>query len=648
MKSILLLIVFIFLNQTAYPTEVSCEFSWVNLNTGVSFKPSNVIIGKDTGEMPAGFEVGIYDCEIEVIESDLQSYIYIGEIGDSAYAEVNNVYFYHGLDKKSLNATYLKFFPFYIPISTFTDKSGNFKVKIIFKDVFIGKTGIRGGAPEIIKLNELFYKFLKFTSLSFHALLTLLFFVFALLIFLYLDIDRRIKILLVLFFILYGLCSFSISMLPRYFLSFHLARYLNAVINCFTYTGFYYVVIKQYKFNFNFLWTFPVYLLVYSFGYSANDDFSFFYVNYFITWFLFLNLVFALILGARESLVLKSYDKRVVNFAIFVMFVTYLIDGYNFNFNRYRYDYLTVFTTFTLQPLLLYFLFYKLKVWMRTQEKLLSKLKEDIISKINNNFYSDLDSLREDLWHEKINLYGNANVEAGVNFSKYENKILLKWAVLNKELFDYYMLNQEVSELRLNSPKQLAHDLMSPLLVAETVLENQNEISENDKMLLLRSLIRIRNIAKSSIPGYNKKSSLVVREVIEEVLSEKKLLFNSLKLNMKVNYNLEIEFERYDFERIVSNILNNSYEALMSSDSGKTLKIDIIIDKETIEIVDNGPGIPCDYINKINNGEKVSSKRIGSGLGLFHAKNKLKKEGGDLIVTSSSKGATIKLVFNSL
>ena len=63
-------------------------------------------------------------------------------------------------------------------------------------------------------------------------------------------------------------------------------------------------------------------------------------------------------------------------------------------------------------------------------------------------------------------------------------------------------------------------------------------------------------------------------------------------------------------------------------------------------VEDNGVGIPSNLMDTIGT-EGFSFKRSGNGLGLYHAKNYLKKNSGNLEIQSSEGlGTTVKVKLN--
>jgi signal transduction histidine kinase len=94
-----------------------------------------------------------------------------------------------------------------------------------------------------------------------------------------------------------------------------------------------------------------------------------------------------------------------------------------------------------------------------------------------------------------------------------------------------------------------------------------------------------------------------------------------------------------EFQRMLSNILNNALEALTTNGEIK-IAVRNTNGQTTVSIVDNGRGIPREVQKRI--GERgYSHGKSGNGLGLSHAKATLAKAGGNLAIQSTEGRGTI-------
>jgi signal transduction histidine kinase len=205
--------------------------------------------------------------------------------------------------------------------------------------------------------------------------------------------------------------------------------------------------------------------------------------------------------------------------------------------------------------------------------------------------------------------------------------------------------------------RQVAHDLRSPLS-AISLLTSRPTLSEDEKSIMISASKRLNRIA-SEVLKFHKieksdRNSLCFRSdivnLIGSVVGEKRLEvenrpgieirfkaeINSLKLNVNI---------ADDLARVLSNLINNSIEALPPT--GGVIQINLSqTDGEVVLLVEDfGVGI-SDY-NKNSIGERGwSTKRDmgGSGLGVFHAKRVLANWNGRLEISSEvGKGTLVCL-----
>src|SRR5690606_18205064 len=106
--------------------------------------------------------------------------------------------------------------------------------------------------------------------------------------------------------------------------------------------------------------------------------------------------------------------------------------------------------------------------------------------------------------------------------------------------------------------------------------------------------------------------------------------------------------ERSDLQRILSNLLNNSIEAI---DVSGTIQIGLRTFKDSIQIlvIDSGGGIPSEVLKHLLHKEYTHGKSKGHGLGLYSAKQKIDSWGGRISIqskegTGTSVTITLKLV----
>ena len=104
------------------------------------------------------------------------------------------------------------------------------------------------------------------------------------------------------------------------------------------------------------------------------------------------------------------------------------------------------------------------------------------------------------------------------------------------------------------------------------------------------------------------------------------------------------------FEAVVTHLLDNAVDASGAADAGGTAApVRIVLRHEPgralVDIIDRGPGMTPDFVRDELFRPFRTSKREGSGIGAFQARELLREAGGDLIVLSRpGEGTTMRLL----
>ncbi len=216
----------------------------------------------------------------------------------------------------------------------------------------------------------------------------------------------------------------------------------------------------------------------------------------------------------------------------------------------------------------------------------------------------------------------------------------------NKKL-EEKLLQDQVSMESVNA--QVAHDIRSPASVMKRILE-KDALSLDDQKILVSLVRRIGDISNQILGLKNrpvtKEESLTVSETARMIIDEKKLqfsMFNNIKLHLKENAPLETrtDFSSTDLARILSNLINNSFEALIDYEGVIELEIKSDLGKVVFIVKDDGVGIPAERLKNINSG--LSSKKSGKGLGLSSSRKKIIEAGGSFHIWSKQgSGAVVE------
>ena len=225
---------------------------------------------------------------------------------------------------------------------------------------------------------------------------------------------------------------------------------------------------------------------------------------------------------------------------------------------------------------------------------------------------------------------------------------------------DFYTLkiNDERSQAIADLAKQVSHDIRSPLTALKMSIEDTSNFSQEQREMIKYSFQRINDIANNLL-NYEKKkfedTSLKTEHlppIIDSIVSEKRLNFLD-KINISIVAELESSYGLFslinstELKRVLSNLINNSYEAIEKEGEivvqVKQLDTEYIV----INIIDNGKGIPDFILQKL--GEKKISygkdnSESGHGLGLYHAIKTIETLGGIFSINSQiNKGTTVSI-----
>jgi signal transduction histidine kinase len=242
-----------------------------------------------------------------------------------------------------------------------------------------------------------------------------------------------------------------------------------------------------------------------------------------------------------------------------------------------------------------------------------------------------------------------------------------------RETFDRLKASQQAlqqqtvqSEL-VKLSKQVSHDIRSPLSALNMMLSKNLAIPEEHRLIMRNATQRINDIANSLLSKYksdkvsnsqndepqlsiNKTSTQLLAATIDSIISEKRIQYRErmqvdIVADFQKSYGLFVNINAIEFSRVVSNLINNSVEAL--SQNGKIhVQIDSTPQKAILTITDTGKGIPDNILEKLGKDEfsfgKTTTDSGGNGLGLNHAFKTVEMHNGSIKIRSKvGVGTTI-------
>ncbi|MBL7542769.1 MAG: HAMP domain-containing histidine kinase [Bdellovibrionaceae bacterium] len=224
-----------------------------------------------------------------------------------------------------------------------------------------------------------------------------------------------------------------------------------------------------------------------------------------------------------------------------------------------------------------------------------------------------------------------------------------------------------VSEQLANLAVQVSHDIRSPLSALNLVSDTLLDVSEEKRILIRHSVQRINDIAndllsrgkrsEQSCPdekaGKNTLNCLLAVEV-DSIVSEKRLEYRNcswvdIAINdMQSSYGIFTEINSVEFKRVISNLINNSVEALRERDGKIRVSLHRAGNKVVVNIKDTGCGIPENILEKLGQSGVTfgkSQSTSGSGVGIYHAKRTIESFGGELKIFSKvGQGTEVQIL----
>ncbi|KLE14838.1 ATP-binding protein [Clostridium sp. C8] len=199
------------------------------------------------------------------------------------------------------------------------------------------------------------------------------------------------------------------------------------------------------------------------------------------------------------------------------------------------------------------------------------------------------------------------------------------FAIVNKKSNEIYNLNKEL-EKKINELKKIKHDYGSQIsyLYGAYLMKNYDKLGE-----LFKSVIEGNNIS-TQVKVLSYENSLISRIVNSIDLNDIDILIDE-KAKLE-----DTKINEIDLQRIVSNILRNSVEAL----NGKGLlmiKSFYNYNNIVVSIQNNGPKIDKNNIDKIfeQGFSTKENKDRENGFGLYIVKELIDKYNGNIYVKSN-------------
>lgn len=233
---------------------------------------------------------------------------------------------------------------------------------------------------------------------------------------------------------------------------------------------------------------------------------------------------------------------------------------------------------------------------------------------------------------------------------------LLEFQELQAFFVESYEYKTYLQKQLISLATRVAHDIKSPILIMENLISNaQPQTTETIKGQLIKQISKISYISRSMLKEnkdfagrlYGIQSIFTIaHDLVQDKQTEWAEESNVLNFSYNLKHIIWLTNEQAKIKTVLSNILNNAYEASL----GATKKINFSIQLDqsnsniNIQIEDFGHGIPSSEITNILNGKSL--KLNGNGIGLSSAKRLLESINGQLDISSKlNYGTVINLSF---
>lgn len=190
--------------------------------------------------------------------------------------------------------------------------------------------------------------------------------------------------------------------------------------------------------------------------------------------------------------------------------------------------------------------------------------------------------------------------------------------------------------------RQVSHDLVSPIMLQKTILNNvKAELSSSDFELLIMSVDRLESIAENVLKDYRPKKNVLEIEELENFIRQKRIEKNFSNIIFEVNLEnpVSIVINKERLLSILSNLINNSIEALCKKITIE-LENNSVISGINFKISDDGKGIPEFLLDKIGLKGNTFNKCNGNGIGLYSAKKFVIENNGTFNIQSEENIGT--------
>jgi two-component system nitrogen regulation sensor histidine kinase NtrY len=233
------------------------------------------------------------------------------------------------------------------------------------------------------------------------------------------------------------------------------------------------------------------------------------------------------------------------------------------------------------------------------------------------------------------------------DYYRYEEREITPLTMVFVEDLTPFVINKRYRAWK-EIAERLAHDIKNPLNaiqlqieLLERIWEKNPERFEETFKTVKKDITKQIDYISGLIDAFNNLSSQDV-EIKKEFFSLRQLLFEVKKVFEDDRFKVFVEIpplwirgDRAALKRVFENLVKNAREVIEKTKGSGFVRIRAEGNK--IHVIDDGPGIPPDKVDKIFL-PFVSTKGKGRGLGLFNVKRIVEEHGWNISVVPPRKG----------
>jgi signal transduction histidine kinase len=240
-------------------------------------------------------------------------------------------------------------------------------------------------------------------------------------------------------------------------------------------------------------------------------------------------------------------------------------------------------------------------------------------------------------------------------------------------------LKLEMARALITQSKQVSHDIRSPLTVLNLITSTLTDMPEDQRIAMRSATGRINDIANqllqksqvvhnlsalekteistTAINNDSISSGLTIEllpAIIDMLVSEKRIQFRersgiTIETDFEESYGAFAKINSTEFKRVISNLINNSIEAMKKPGGRIVVTVKNFESKTVVAVRDNGSGIPAPILELLGQQGVSFGKdgtESGSGLGIYHAKKTIESFDGKFVINSrEGLGTEIRMDF---